>query len=73
MKKEITVLYSTTVFIDIPEGISNGILLEADSTRINLPKEVEDTLTLLLKEGLSQISFRDGYIESICDTDEETC
>lgn len=70
MKKLITVVYSTTVTIDVPEGITDEQIFAADQRRISATEDAEKLLTKILQDASSQIGWRDGEITDIQDSDE---
>ena len=65
MKKQITVVYSTTVTIDIPDEITDEMIFDADQKRFGVCPEVENLLTEILQDASSQIGWRDGEITDI--------
>lgn len=65
MKKLITVVYSTTVAIDVPEGITDERIFEADRVRACLSANEEKLITKILQDASSQIGWRDGEITDI--------
>lgn len=67
MKKLITVTYSTTVTIDVPEGITDERIFEADRTRACLSADEEKLITDILQSASSQIGWRHGEITDIQD------
>jgi len=65
MKKLITVVYSATVAIDVPEGISDEQIFAADQKRVCLTGDEEKLITKILQEASAQIGWRDGEITDI--------
>lgn len=65
MKKQITVSYSTTITIDVPENITDEMIFDADQSRWQAPKKAQEILTKIQKEAHEQIEWRDGEITDI--------
>jgi hypothetical protein len=69
-KKLILVQFSARIEIEVPEGITDEMIFEADERRIGASPEVEKACITALKDAYDAIGWRDGEITDIQDGDE---